>query len=233
MSVQLPLGLRLRDSATFDGFIPGDNAAAVDSLRSLAQGGEPPMLYLWGAPGTGRTHLLQAACHHAAGCGRTAAYVPLADADQLTPELLEGMERQALVCLDDVDAVAGQPPWEEALFSLFNRLREVGGHLAVAAAAPPAHAGFRLPDLVSRLSWGAVFHLHELDDAAKSKALVARARARGMEMPAQVAQYLLRHCPRDMRALFALLERLDASSLAAQRRLTIPFVKQVLERAGS
>ncbi len=232
MSVQLPLGLRLRDSATFDGFVPGGSAAAVDSLRSLAQGGEPPMLYLWGAPGTGRTHLLQAACHHAAGCDRAAAYAPLADAGELTPELLDGMELQALVCLDDADAVAAQPRWEEALFTLFNRVREAGGHLAVAAAAPPARAGFRLPDLVSRLSWGAVFHLHELDDNAKSTALMARARARGMDMPGEVARYLLRHCPRDMRALFALLERLDTSSLAAQRRLTIPFVKEVLERGG-
>jgi DnaA family protein len=230
MSVQLPLGLSLSDSATFDNFLLGRNETAARTIQACAAGDEePPVVYLWGGASTGKTHLLQAACHHAAEHGRTAAYVPLGRAAEFPLEVLEGLESMALVCIDDVNAVAGQPDWELALFSLFNRIRDQGGRLVVAAFAAPGDIGMQLPDLVSRLSWGPVFHLQELDDDEKLEALILRARRRGLELPAETGRYLMQHYPRNMNVLFGLLERLDKASLAAQRRLTLPFVKQTLE----
>jgi len=111
---------------------------------------------------------------------------------------------------------------------LYNRVRDAGGRLVVAGEAGPAGSGFDLVDLASRLAWGPVFHLQELDDAGKRQALFRRAAARGVEMPDEVANYLISRCPRDMGSLFRLLDRLDEASLSAQRRLTIPFVRALI-----
>ncbi len=218
---QLALDIGLRDSARFENYTVGANAEAVACLRAAGE----PFVYLAGAPATGRTHLLQAACHAA---GRDAVYVPLDQHADLAPAMLEGLEHYPLVCLDDVDAVAGEADWETALFHLYNRVREAGGRLLVAAAEAPNAAGFALADLRSRLGWGPVFRLKPLADADRLGALQQRARYRGLDLPEEVGEYLLRRSPRDMASLFALLERLDRASLAAQRRLTIPFVRSLL-----
>lgn len=229
MNVQLPLGLALKDSATFATFHPGMNSHIVSSLQDCAGGGGEPYIYLWGGPDSGKTHLLQATCQEAASHGAPAAYVPLADMLRLPGATLDGLEHLALVCLDDVQTIAGGDPWELAVFALFNRIRDGSGRLVVAGRSPPADLGLRLPDLVSRLGSGPVYALRALDDDAKLAALRLRAAGRGFELPEEVGRYLLRRCPRELGVLFNLLDRLDRASLAAQRRLTIPFIKAVLD----
>ncbi len=224
VSPQLPLRIGLRDSATFSNFYPGANASACHTLQ---QGGEP-FIYLWGATGTGKSHLLQAACHAVSAEGGQAIYLPL-DEPGVAAEMLDGLEGMALVCLDGVQVVAGDPKWETALFHLYNRLRDSGHRMLAAGTAAPSALGLTLPDLLSRLGWGPVFQLQPLDDESKAAALRQRAVNRGMQMPKEVASYLLQRAPRDMHALFAMLERLDEGSLAAQRKLTIPFVRQLIQ----
>jgi DnaA family protein len=133
------------------------------------------------------------------------------------------------VCVDDVEAAAGYGAWEEALFHLYNRLIDSGGGLLVSAAVAPAQLAIRLPDLVSRLGAAPVYQLHPLNDDQSLEAMRLRARQRGFELPEETGRYLLRRLPRDLSALMSLLERLDTASLAAQRKLTVPFVKSVLE----
>ncbi len=222
---QLPLGIQLDDSATYANFVAADNAAL---LHALTHQGEMSV-YFWGGAASGKTHLLQAMCNAASQAGQTAAYLPLAGDEQLAPAMLEGMEQLDLVCIDDVHAIAGQLPWEEALFDLYNRIREQHKRIRISASGSPKSIIFRLPDLVSRLAWGPVFQLHGLDDAQKLTALQLRAKQRGFDLPEEVARYLLKHYPRDMHSLFDLLNRLDAASLQAQRRLTIPFVKDWID----
>ena len=226
---QLPLGVRLRAGATFANYYPGANREAVSLLEQAVRRGDEACVYLWGGAGTGKTHLLQAACHAAAERGAPLTYLPFSELEQLSLAMLEGLEALPLVVLDDIERIAGDAQWETALFHLYNRLREAGGQLLVAARANPASLALGLPDLRSRLAWGLVLQLHELSDEEKAGALRLQARQRGMELPAEVAGFLLRHCHRDLHALFALLERLDHASLAAQRKLTVPFVKSVLE----
>ncbi len=221
---QLPLRIGLRDSATFSNFHSGDNAAASHTLQQ----GMEPFVYLWGAEGAGKSHLLQAACHAVTEAGGGAIYLPLSEPEGLIPEMLEGMEQMSLVCLDDLQAVAGDSEWEQAIFHLYNRLRDSGCRLIAAADTSPGGLQLALPDLVSRLGWGPVYQLHILSDEQKSEALQLRAANRGMELSPEVASYLMSRASRDMHALFALLERLDEVSLAAQRRLTIPFVREVI-----
>lgn len=222
--VQLPLGIGLRPASTFATFVAGANGEAVDYLARLRSGS----VYLWGPPGSGKTHLLQSACHRAAGEGRRAGYLPLAHAAELAPAMLEGLEALALVCIDDVHAIAGDEAWEHGLFALFNGVRDAGGALVLGADRSPRSLGLSLADLSSRLAWGPVFQLQALDDDALAQALQLRARGLGLEMPEEVARYLVRHCVRDTAALFALLEALDRAALSAQRRLTVPFVKEFL-----
>lgn len=217
---QYPLQIRLNDNATFNNFFIADNAQAIDLLQS-----NEPYVYLWSAAAAGKTHLLQATCHQHSN----AIYLPLAEHKQWQPDIFEGLENYALVCLDDVDTVAGTAEWESALFNLFNRLRDANSRLCVSANCSPTSLPIRLPDLVSRLSWGVSLRLNELTDEQKVKALTMRAEVRGFTIAEEVASYLLKHCPRDLHNLFAILDKLDDASLQAQRRISIPFIKQCLQ----
>lgn len=229
--IQLPLSIKLNDEATFTNFFAGPNLSAVAAVESLA--GPTPTLaetcvYLWGAPGSGRSHLLQAACHRMAEAGSLAMYLPLAEVRDHGPELLEGMEQFDLLCLDQLDALVGDAAWEEALFHLYNRIREQGTRLLMAASAAPRALGFKLPDLASRLSWGLVYQLQALSDGEKQQMLMLRAELRGLQLSEEVARYMLNRGDRGVAQLFAALEQLDQASLQAQHRLTIPFVKRVM-----
>ena len=221
MSMQLPLGVQLRDSATFANFHPAQNQQLLAALKETQES----CIYFWGKAGTGKSHLLQALCHEKAGEGWRVAYLPLAEPG-LMPAMLEDMDQFDLVCVDDFQHVAGKEDWEIALFHFYNRIQSRAGRLVISADQAPASLPVGLADLASRLSWGLVFQLQELTDEDKQAALQLRAQARGLEMNNEVAAYLLRHTPRNMKSLFALLDRLDDASLAAQRKLTIPFVRQ-------
>lgn len=222
---QLALPLQLQDHAVFESFLPAGNEALVAYLEDTVNSGNGPGCWLHGAPATGKTHLLQAVCERA---GDTAQFVPLDLLADAGPGLLDGLEARRFICLDDVDQVAGDRGWEIGLFSLFNTLSETGGVLICAASASARECDFRLPDLQSRLSTLPSFHLHALAEAARIDALRLRARHRGLELPEETAAYLLTHSRRDMASLYRALDRLDAEALKAQRRLTIPFVREVL-----
>ncbi|MEW7979816.1 MAG: DnaA regulatory inactivator Hda [Candidatus Sedimenticola endophacoides] len=229
MNRQLALGITPRVEASLENFTPGDNAETLAHLSTCAQGHGEPFLYLWGGNGTGKSHLLQAACQLAGGEGRNSVFIPLEQAALFTPEILEGLDSLALVCIDDLHRIGGQRAWEEALFHLFNRLRASGCPLIVSARHAPSTLPVTLPDLGSRLGWGLTLRLRELNDEQKTRALIDSAARRGLTMSAEAAGYILRHCPREMGALQHLLDALDRASLEAQRRLTIPFIKSCLE----
>ncbi len=228
---QIPLGVGLRDDATFGNFLAHQNLQAKQAVEAMAEGLpglSEQYICLWGVPGSGCSHLLQAACHAMTVRGRQSFYLPLDELAGYGPDILDELETLDLVCIDHIQAVAGDPVWEQALFHLFNRLRDAGTSLLVAAAQPPRQLPVRLPDLASRLSWGLVFQIHALDDEAKLAALRLRALGRGIHLTADVAQFILYRSPREMGQLFSILDQLDTASLTAKRKVTIPFVKETL-----
>ena len=229
---QLSLSVNLNDDATFDNFYaPAQthNAMVVQGLRAQLDGSGDAFIYLWGAPGCGLTHLLQAACHQAQSAGMSVQYLPLRDLVGYAPdELFAGLGSVDLVCLDCLPSVAGRADWERAIFHLYNQLRDQGKRLLVAAEHSPRELALMLEDLRSRLQWGLTYQVHSLTDEDKQQALQMRARARGLELSDEVAQYITQRLPRDTNELFWQLQRLDHASLAEQRKLTIPFVKKVL-----
>ncbi|ACJ17566.1 DnaA regulatory inactivator Hda [Coxiella burnetii] len=224
---QLPLRVQLREETTFANFYGGNNITLLKALNELLEGKGESFIYLWGEPSVGRTHLLQACCHTMNNRSLEAMYLAL-KTPQLAPSILQGLESKPLICIDDIDAVLSQPDWEEALLHFYNRVRESQVKLVIAGNYVPPQLNCQLADLRSRLSWGLVFQVIGLTDAEKIKALQMRAHDRGFELSDEVGQFLLRHYPRDMSALFNLLDKLDQASLIAQRKLTVPFVKEVL-----
>lgn len=225
---QLALGIRLRDDATLDNFhVFRAQAQVISVLREQLDTAAETCLYLWGPPGSGRSHLLQAACHQRAAGG--ALYLPLAQLREHPAEqVLADMEQLDLLCLDDVDAVAGDPAWEQALFHLYNRARESGARLLLSAARPPRKLPLSLADLQSRLSGGVVLQLPAPEDDEKLEILRFRAARRGLELSAEVAAYIMGRSPRSLAELMSVLEQLDDQSLVQQRLLSIPFVKQTM-----
>jgi DnaA family protein len=186
-------------------------------------------LYLYGETGTGKTHLLIACADAVQRQGFRVIYLSLAELKQTSqPAVLQSLEQADLLCLDDLEAVAGEAEWEEALFHCFNRLHDARGKLLVATTHNPANIELNLPDLRSRLATGLVYQLTSMNDEQKQQALILQSQSRGLSMTDDVAQYLLRHYGRDMTALMIVLQKLDKASLQAKRRLTIPFIRQVL-----
>lgn len=222
---QLALPLKLQDHAVFESFWPVGNDAAVALLSSIATDGEGPGCWLWGLAATGKTHLLQSVCER---MGDQSVYLPLATFCDAGPGILDGLASRHCVCLDDLDRVAGRADWEQALFRLYNQVTDASGVIVIAAATAPRECGFSLADLESRCARLPVFHLQPLADADRIKALQLRARHRGLDLPEETAVYLLTRSKRDMANLYALLDELDSAALQAQRRLTIPFVREAL-----
>ena len=227
---QIPLGVRLADRAVFGSFLPAHNTEALEHLQRLAGGAAGALTWLCGPPGSGKTHLLQAACAAASEHMR-AGYVPLADVAALGVGVLDGLPQMQCLSLDDVDRVAGQLDWERGIFALLREIEESGARLILAAQVPPALLDWALADLGSRCTAAAVFQLRLLGEEEQHAALQLRARLRGLELPDETWHWLRKRFPRDMRTLYQLLDRLDEAALSAQRRLTVPFIREVLRSA--
>lgn len=213
---QLPLAISIPGEPTLGNYVPGSNAEVLARLRDAAEGrAADAVIYLWGEPGCGRTHLLRAA----AGAAADGMYVAS-----------DGAHAQAqarLIAADDVERL--DDARQVGLFNLINRAREAGGTVVAAGCAPPAQLALR-EDLKSRLGWGLVYQLRPLSDAEKALHLRAEAQRRGLRLSDEVVWYLLSRLPRDLPSLNAVLERLDQFSLARRRHITLPLVREALER---
>jgi DnaA family protein len=228
---QLPLALRFPPDQRLDTYVAAP-AGAIAQLRALATEPGADWCYLAGAPGTGKTHLALGACAAAEARGRRAAYLPLRTAAGRVHEALEALDGTDVVALDDLDAVAGDRAGEIALFEFHNRMRAAGAALLYSAAAAPDALALSLPDLRSRLSQCTRIALPMLDDDGRREVLRTRAQRRGLAVDDAALDWLLRRVGRDLGGLARLFDRLDRASLAAQRRLTVPFLREALGDGG-
>ena len=228
MSVpQLPLALRYPPDQRLENFIAAPESA-IGQLQALASRPGSDWLYLCGAMGTGKTHLALGVCAAAEQAGLRSAYVPLAAAAGRMRQALDALEGNDVVALDGIEGIAGARDDEIALFDFHNRVRGTGSNLLYVAREVPDLLALALPDLRSRLSQCGRIVLNVLDDHARAAILRDRAQRRGLILEEPAIDWLLSHADRDMASLVRLLDRLDRESLAAQRRITVPFLRGVL-----
>lgn len=226
-SSQLPLPFSLRQSARLDNFICTDQFL-LSSLADVATSPGRSVHYLWGSDGSGKTHLLHAVCREANRSGHRTSYLPLRELIHYPVESIAGLDKSMVVCIDDAESLQARDNWQQAVFNLYNRVNDRGGSLLITAHSPPPELGLALVDLVSRFQSGPVFHLPRPDDDVKIAALTLNAKERGLILDEKSVRFLLNHYPRDLHALMDLLARLDKASLVSQRRITIPFIREVL-----
>ena len=230
---QIPLPISLEGSAVFEHyFIADNNRELISTLKNFGVSPTSKQLsdnfiYLWGATGSGVSYLLSAIQNNLPTL--TMQYLPLKELSSFPPAMiLEGIDEQQLICIDDVEVIEGQADWEEAIFHLFNRLRDQDKYLVIASHKSPKELSINLKDLHSRLQWGMVLHLNSLNDSDKQAAIQMRASQLGLELPDDVANFILKRVARSSAHLFTIISVLDKASLIDQRKLTIPFVKQTL-----
>lgn len=229
MAEQLPVTFEFNTNQTFDDFFPGGNQEILNHLHNTLAGRGEAYIVLWGETGFGKTHLLQACCAEAQKYGLIVFYFDCAGFSTLTPELFDGLETYELLCLDNIHALCGRQDLEAAFFNFFNRHRDRQHRLILASAQQPKSLAFSLPDLQTRLNWGLSLKLQALSDDDKISALPFKARRMGLEVTPQTAKYLLSRYDRSLSALWSALDKLDKASLANRRKLTVPFLKQVLK----
>ncbi len=225
---QLPLHFEFRANQTFDDFFPGSNGEIIAHLQKSIAGNGERQIFLWGQSGLGKSHLLQACCHQAQSRQLSSFYFALSSSGLPDPELLKGLDKFDVVCFDNIEHMAGNRIWELAFFNFFNLHRDQGHTLILSASCPPNEIAFQLPDLKTRLNWGLTLKIQPLSDNDKITALIFKANQMGFEISPQAGRFLLAHYDRDLSSLWSLLTKLDQASLAAKRKLTIPFLKQIL-----
>ncbi len=230
---QLTLSVQLPDDETFASFQSESNQMVVQQVTHFLDhmadvNKQVHSLYLFGLTGVGKSHLLHASCAYADTLGVTSLCLSFSELTQLSVDVLEGLENIDLVCLDDIQLIAGNKKWQQGVFDLYNRMVEQNKCLIITGDQSVTQLNISLPDLVSRLGWGLTEQLKPLTDTEKSFALQYRAQQRGLFISDDVASFLINRLSRDMTSLLAALEQLDQASIREQRRITIPFIKDVL-----
>lgn len=223
---QLPLRLARPPRAGLADFVPAD-APALALLRDWLRAPASHLL-LRGPAASGKTHLLLAAMETLSSQGAEVGYLPLAALGTPAAAMVEAQPAAAVVAVDDLDEARVDTALQRALFALHNRVGDAGGRMLYASRGIPAEWQDLLPDLRSRLGQSAQGILQPLDEAQRRRWFSARAEALGMQLDEAAVEYLFRRVGRDLPGLLQLLERLDRESLAAQRRLTVPFLRDLL-----
>lgn len=228
MAEQIPIQFDIQAEQSFSSFYSASHQQIIQHLTDCASGSGEQLIYLWGDEGLGKTHLLQACCQHAHQLQRSAFYLPLQKAQLPPPGVLDGLESFDLVCIDNIELCAGHLEWEVALFNLYNLNRENDHQLIISAHSPPSFLPLELADLKTRMGWGLTLKLQALSDTERIAALTCKARYLGFDISPQVGKFLIKHYVRDLPALWTLLPRLEQATLIAKRKLTVPFLKQIL-----
>lgn len=222
--ISLPFAVSRRN--VLENFFPGSNAELLGVIRELTAASRPGLLYIHGAAGSGKSHLLQGAVARARALGKVSAYIPVAELG-VRVGLLDHLNAGGVLCLDDLHRVAGIDEWERRLFDLHERSQQEGGRLIVAARDPPVSLRLRLRDLESRLAGQLVYRVVALSESQCADALLQEARRRGMEIAPATVEWLMRRVPRGADTLFSLLDRIDKVSLEENRKVTIPFLRDM------
>ncbi|WP_347988002.1 DnaA regulatory inactivator Hda [Methylomonas sp. AM2-LC] len=227
--MQIPIAFEFQSNQTFTSYFPGNNAEIINQLHTFAEKEQEQQIYLWGDSGSGKSHLLHACCQLAKSLGKDPFYLCFNQDNLPSPAILEGLENMEIVALDNLQHIAENAVWQLSLFNFYNNHRQNNGRLLLTADCPPKFLPFSLLDLKTRMGWGLTLKIQSLRDDQLIEALTYKAHDLGFDIPPGVGKFLLNHYVHDLSALWVLLEKIDRATLVAKRKLTIPFLKQILE----
>ena len=221
---QLLLPVSVSEHMVFESFYPGPNLEIYQALQANVQ----KSLWISGVQSSGKTHLLQATFQRCIRLSKSSLYIPMREFDQFSPEILDDLEQLHLICIDDIEFILGNQAWERKLLDLYERIQTTDTHLAVASHDSPKGINFFLPDLASRFSMSLIHQLEMLSEIEILSAIQMHAEVRGFNLPKESVNYLLKRVERNVGSLIDIIEILDYESLSKQRKLTIPFIKNIL-----
>ena len=227
MPEQIPVQFDFQSNQSFSTFYPGNNEEIINHLQKIFINNEQ-QIFLWGDRGSGKTHLLQALGQESNACNKTSFYYSLDTNNLPDPAMLEGLDNFDIVCFDNIEQIAGNTEWEQAFFNFYNLHRDENNKLVVTAPCPPKYLAIQLPDLKTRMSWGLTLKLKALSDEQQLNALIYKANDLGFEISVKVGRFLITHYARDLPSIWVLLDKIEQATLAAKRKLTIPFLKQIM-----
>jgi len=225
---QIPFEFGNFKKRDFASFVEGENQPLIYSLNTIIEKEKSDSLYIWGPTGTGKTHLLQAACKKANEINYHVTYMPLKQYKDFSPEMLDGLGELDLVCVDDLEYISDSIEWQQRLTLLFNEIRDNNNSIIISSAVSPKNINIELNDLKSRLVWGQVYKIKSPNDELKIEILRKKAAERSFQLSNNVAEFLIRRSNRDLNSLIEILDEIDRSSLAAKRKVTIPFIKELI-----
>ena len=231
MTAQLILPMGLDDSFGIDNFVDTPNRALLTHLkRQLSQRAHGEFesysgVYIWGEAGSGKSHLLAAMSQWVKqNAGKT---VWLEFGHIWVPRSGGALSRVYL--LDDAESFITKSAAEQDFLTLIERIKQQNAMLLMTARRPVKKLGIALDDLSSRLQAMEFFELQALGEQEKREVLRQRAHQRGIVLSEEVLNWLFTHTARDLGLLLDLLERIDVQSLSQKRRVTIPFIKSILD----
>jgi DnaA family protein len=222
---QLPLPVSISEHMTFETFHLGPNKSIVNSIRK----GKEKLIWVAGLQGFGKTHLLHALLNSLESASKQLLYLPMAESEAFTPDILDNLDQYDLVAIDDIENIIGDISWEEQLLKFYEDSNNMNNQVIITANNTPQGLNFILPDLASRFSLALIQRLAPMDESQMIKAISLHAKARGFNLPEDSAKYLITRVPRDVSVLVKMIQMLDYESLSMQRKLTIPFIKTILD----
>ena len=226
---QVPFEFGNFQKIDFTSFIEGENQDLLDFLNTMTKKKKNDCLYIWGSQGTGKTHLLQAACKQADDMNSQVTYIPLKQYEEFDSEIFNGLGKLDLICVDDLEFISGNLEWQQRLTLLYNEIRDNNNSIIISSTSSPKNIKIELDDLKSRLVWGQVYKINPPNDELKIEILKRKASERSFELSKSVAEFLIHRTDRDLNSLIKILDVIDHSSLAAKRKVTIPFVKKLID----
>ena len=226
---QIPFEFGNFQKIDFASFIEGENQDLLDFLITVTKKKKNDCLYIWGSQGTGKTHLLQAACKQADDINSQVTYIPLKQHEEFDSEIFNGLGKLDLICVDDLEFISGNLEWQQRLTLLYNEIRDNNNSIIISSTSSPKNIKIELDDLKSRLVWGQVHKIKPPNDELKIEILKRKASERSFELSESVAEFLIHRTERDLNSLIKILDVIDHSSLAAKRKVTIPFVKKLID----
>ena len=221
---QIPLDVSLSEYMTFETFYLGPNKSVVDSLRDEKN----QLIWLAGLEGFGKTHLLHAFLNSHEHENKKVLYLPMSESQDFTPDILDNLAQYDLVAIDDIENIIGDMTWEEQLLKFYEDSYSTRNKILITAHDTPKGLNFLLPDLSSRFNLALIERLRPMNEDEMIKAILIHSKARGFDLPEDSAKYLINRVPRDVSVLIDMIKLLDYESLSMQRKLTIPFIKTVL-----